>query len=91
MIKINGLFLPHLTFAAMNKAIADIRKEYASETLLESDVAAHPMQQFQSWWDQVLASQIDEPNAMTLATASADGRRFSQGSAVRSIWMSSSG
>ena len=57
----------------MHKAIADIRKEYASETLLERDVAANPMQQFQKWWEQVLASHIDEPNAMTLATASADG------------------
>ena len=57
----------------MNNAIADIRKEYASETLLESDVDAHPIQQFQKWWDQALKADILEPNAMTLATASADG------------------
>lgn len=57
----------------MNKAVADIRKEYSAETLLEKDVAAHPLQQFQKWWDQVLASEILEPNAMTVATASADG------------------
>lgn len=65
--------LPSPTFAFMNNDIADIRKEYSSETLLEKDVAAHPMQQFQKWWDQVIASEIMEPNAMTLATASADG------------------
>src|SRR4051812_27914768 len=57
----------------MNKAIADIRKEYSSETLLEKDVAASPTQQFQKWWGQAIASDILEPNAMTLATASADG------------------
>ena len=57
----------------MNNAIADIRKEYASETLLENDVDAHPIQQFQKWWDQALKADILEPNAMTLATASADG------------------
>jgi pyridoxamine 5'-phosphate oxidase len=57
----------------MNKAVADLRKEYSSQTLLEKDVAAHPVQQFQKWWEQALAADILEPNAMTLATASADG------------------
>ncbi|HUC81583.1 MAG TPA: pyridoxamine 5'-phosphate oxidase [Flavisolibacter sp.] len=57
----------------MNKEIADLRKEYSSETLLEKDVATSPIQQFQKWWEQALASDILEPNAMTLATASADG------------------
>ncbi len=57
----------------MNKAIADLRKEYAAETLLEKDAAANPFDQFRKWWNQALASDILEPNAMTLATASADG------------------
>jgi pyridoxamine 5'-phosphate oxidase len=57
----------------MNKSIADLRNEYSSQTLLENDVAADPIAQFQKWWDQVLASEISEPNAMTLASASADG------------------
>jgi pyridoxamine 5'-phosphate oxidase len=57
----------------MNKAIADLRIEYSSQTLLEDSVAAGPIAQFQTWWDQVIASEISEPNAMTLATASADG------------------
>lgn len=57
----------------MNKTIADLRKEYSSETLLENDIAASPIDQFQKWWDQVIASEIIEPNAMTLATASSDG------------------
>lgn len=57
----------------MEKSIADIRQEYAAETLLESDAAAHPLDQFQKWWEQVTAAQLSEPNAMTLATASSDG------------------
>ena len=57
----------------MNKAIADLRTEYSSQTLLENDVETSPIQQFQKWWDQAIASQITEPNAMTLATASSDG------------------
>lgn len=73
LTKINSLhvFLSYLR--RMNKTIADIRKEYSSETLFEKDVAADPIQQFQKWWDQVLLSEITEPNAMTLSTASADG------------------
>lgn len=64
---------PLFIFAAMNKAIADIRKEYTAETLSEADVAADPIQQFQKWWNQIIASDALEPNAMTLSTASADG------------------
>ncbi|GAC1419802.1 MAG: pyridoxamine 5'-phosphate oxidase [Flavisolibacter sp.] len=57
----------------MNHAIADLRKEYASAQLLESDVAADPIEQFEKWWHQAISAQIIEANAMTLATASADG------------------
>lgn len=57
----------------MNSSIADIRKDYATQTLMEQDLADNPMDQFSKWWAQALESQIDEVNAMTLATASADG------------------
>jgi pyridoxamine 5'-phosphate oxidase len=57
----------------MNKTIADIRKEYSSRQLSESDAAINPIQQFEKWWDEAIASEIDEVNAMTLATASSDG------------------
>ncbi|MEJ0104678.1 MAG: pyridoxamine 5'-phosphate oxidase [Bacteroidota bacterium] len=57
----------------MNKTIADIRKEYSSRQLSEADAAINPIQQFQKWWDEAIASEIDEVNAMTLATASSDG------------------
>jgi len=57
----------------MNSSIADLRKEYSSQSLLETDVEPHPFDQFQKWWMQAVNSQINEPNAMTLATASSDG------------------
>ena len=57
----------------MNPSIADLRKDYSSETLLETAIASHPIQQFDKWWQQAIDSQIDEANAMTLATASSDG------------------
>jgi pyridoxamine 5'-phosphate oxidase len=57
----------------MNPAIADLRKEYSSKNLLETDIEQNPINQFDKWWHEAINSQIDEVNAMTLATASADG------------------
>lgn len=57
----------------MDGSIASIRKEYAAQTLLEADVAADPVSQFDRWWQQAMKSGISEVNAMTLATASPDG------------------
>ncbi len=57
----------------MNPSIADLRQDYSSQSLLETDVAPDPIVQFDKWWQQALASEIMEPNAMTLATASSDG------------------
>ena len=53
--------------------IASIRKNYALKTLSEHDVFPDPIRQFQQWWDEAIHSDIEEVNAMTLATASADG------------------
>jgi pyridoxamine 5'-phosphate oxidase len=54
--------------------IADIRKEYRLQTLLEEDVSIHPIQQFEKWWEQAIESKIEEVNAMTLATVNAMGK-----------------
>jgi pyridoxamine 5'-phosphate oxidase len=52
--------------------ISDIRKDYILQSLQEKD-AGSPFVLFEKWWQEALAAQIDEVNAMTLATASADG------------------
>lgn len=57
----------------MNKNIADIRKDYQLQSLLETDIAADPFTQFNHWWDDAVKSELDEINAMTLATASITG------------------
>lgn len=57
----------------MSKSIADLRVDYKRHSLSEQDVAGHPMQQFDRWWQEAMNSDIYEVNAMTLATASADG------------------
>lgn len=46
-----------------------IRREYQLQSLSETDVKANPFAQFTKWWDDAIRSQIDEVNAMTLATA----------------------
>lgn len=57
----------------MSNAIADIRKDYKLASLEEADVASNPIDQFTRWWNEAVASQIDEVNAMTLATVNTAG------------------
>ena len=38
------------------------------------DLASGPMDQFRRWFDEALAADLHEPNAMTVATATPDGR-----------------
>jgi pyridoxamine 5'-phosphate oxidase len=54
-------------------SLAHIRREYRLHTLNKEKAAENAMQQFERWWNDALKSEIDEVNAMTLATASADG------------------
>ena len=53
--------------------LADIRKEYRLHRLNEETVADDAMDQFERWWQEAVNSVIEEVNAMTLATSSADG------------------
>ena len=58
----------------MNISVADLRKDYTLQGLQEKNADLNPFRQFQLWFDQALAAQIPEPNAMTLATATSDGK-----------------
>src|SRR5690606_2361553 len=55
-------------------SIADLRQVYEKSVLLESSLAASPLQQFSNWFDEAVKAGAVEPNAMTLATADAQGR-----------------
>jgi pyridoxamine 5'-phosphate oxidase len=57
----------------MDQSIADIRKDYKLKSLREEDVSDNPIEQFTNWWSEAVSSKIEEVNAMTLATATADG------------------
>ena len=54
-------------------SIADLRQSYERSTLDPSDVPASPLDLFQSWFAEAQAAEAREPNAMTLATATAEG------------------
>jgi pyridoxamine 5'-phosphate oxidase len=55
------------------RSIADLRREYAHARLDEAEVSHDPMVQFSRWFADAQAADVPEPNAMTLATATADG------------------
>ncbi|MEO5732969.1 MAG: pyridoxamine 5'-phosphate oxidase [Rubrivivax sp.] len=54
--------------------IADLRKSYESDELVEAQASSDPLRQFQRWMQQALDAEVPEPNAMTLATVGANGR-----------------
>jgi pyridoxamine 5'-phosphate oxidase len=53
--------------------IGDLRRDYAKARLDESSVSADPIVEFARWFDEAVKAELHEPNAMTLATATADG------------------
>jgi len=54
--------------------IAALRKSYERAELDEAASHADPLQQFDRWLREAMASQVPEPNAMTLATVG-EGQR----------------
>jgi pyridoxamine 5'-phosphate oxidase len=52
---------------------SDMRRDYALAGLDEADLDADPIRQFARWFAEAQAAGVDEANAMTLATASAQG------------------
>ena len=53
---------------------ASLRKEYTRAGLNRADVHSDPVVQFNAWFEETLAAGLHEPNAMIVATATADGR-----------------
>jgi pyridoxamine 5'-phosphate oxidase len=54
--------------------IADIRKSYEKAELSEAHSQADPLMQFDQWLKEAIASEVPEPNAMTVATVGPDLR-----------------
>jgi pyridoxamine 5'-phosphate oxidase len=50
------------------------RKEYEQGALDERSIDRDPIRQFAAWYDAAVAAGIHEPEAMTISTATPDGR-----------------
>lgn len=51
-----------------------LRREYQSRGgLTEDNIAKNPIEQFEKWFNNAIAAEIDLPDAMTLATATPEG------------------
>jgi pyridoxamine 5'-phosphate oxidase len=62
----------------IGERVADLRKDYGQARLDEDDVAADPIVQFTRWFEEALKAEVNEPNAMSLATVGDDGRPTSR-------------
>jgi pyridoxine/pyridoxamine 5'-phosphate oxidase len=56
------------------KDLSELRLSYQKGELHEDRVETHPHAQFLLWFNHALEAQLHEPYAMSLATASAQGR-----------------
>jgi pyridoxamine 5'-phosphate oxidase len=63
---------------AIGDAVAGLRKDYGQASLNEDAVLDDPMLQFTRWFEQALKAQVNEPNAMNVATVDARGRPSSR-------------
>ena len=54
--------------------LSDLRQSYTKGSFSEADLLASPFDQFEKWFEQAVDSQLEEPNAMCLASADEAGR-----------------
>ena len=59
-------------------SLADLRENYTKAGLDSLDVSSNPFTQFDNWMNTAIDTDIIEPNAMTLATADANGHPSSR-------------
>lgn len=69
--KIN-LHINYTEINDMNSSIANIRTDYKMASFSEKDAAINPFIQFSHWWEHARLSQIEDVNAMVLATVTAN-------------------
>ena len=69
---------PAAAAPAIGDAVAGLRKDYGQASLNEDDVLDDPIAQFTQWFEQALKAEVNEPNAMNVATVDADGRPSSR-------------
>jgi pyridoxamine 5'-phosphate oxidase len=63
---------------AVGDQVAGLRTDYGQASLNENAVADDPLLQFTRWFEEALKAEVNEPNAMNVATVDADGRPSSR-------------
>jgi pyridoxamine 5'-phosphate oxidase len=63
-----------LSGATADVALADLRRDYKMASLEESEVSKDPITQFGLWFEAAQKANLLEPNAMTLATVTPEGK-----------------
>ena len=66
-------------------SLAEHRKDYSLAGLLEKDLARDPFRQFEKWFQEAEGAKVIEPNAMTVATATKDGRPSARTALLKGI------
>jgi pyridoxamine 5'-phosphate oxidase len=54
--------------------LQNLRQDYSAASLSETTININPIKQFDTWFNEAVEAKIHQPNAMTLATATTDGR-----------------
>ncbi|MGQ0829595.1 MAG: pyridoxamine 5'-phosphate oxidase [Bacteroidota bacterium] len=62
----------------LRKYINNLRSDFAKEKLDEKDVNTNPFLQFEAWFKEAVEAKVNEPNAMSLSTATKAGKPSSR-------------
>jgi len=54
--------------------LAELRREYSSHGLIETEMRSNPIEEFRLWLGQAIAAELYDPTAATLATCTRDGK-----------------
>src|SRR3954470_8254276 len=65
--------------------LLQLRQSYRRGALLERNLAPHWLSRLRAWIDEAVGAGILEPNAMVLATATADGRPNARSVLLRAL------
>jgi pyridoxamine 5'-phosphate oxidase len=66
--------MPDFAEQTQSLSLADLREDYRRAQFDEQNCEANPIRQFEIWFREAKAAGLKEPNAMSLATATLDGR-----------------
>lgn len=63
---------------AKRLALARMRLDYETAGLDVADLHANPVVQFERWFDEAVASNVEEPNATVVSTVDSDGQPWAR-------------